>query len=81
MLKKLQFNGAPVLVTGAGTGIGQACCQTLAELGASVIMVGRTMESLRETERLIAFVRSRQREDGGDLTQRDGRAGARDIAA
>ena len=54
MLKKLQFNGAPVLVTGAGAGIGQACCRTLAELGASVIMVGRTMEALRETERLIA---------------------------
>ena len=53
MLKKLLFNGAPVIVTGAGSGIGQACCVVLAELGASVILVGRTMDKLKETESLI----------------------------
>ncbi len=54
MLDKLKFNGQAVIVTGAGTGIGQACCVVLAELGAKVILVGRTMETLRETEALIA---------------------------
>lgn len=54
MLDKLKFNGAPVLVTGAGSGIGRACCITFAELGASVILAGRTEATLRETEKLIA---------------------------
>ena len=53
MLQQLNFDGAPVIVTGAGSGIGQACCQALAELGASVILVGRTMEKLKETEALL----------------------------
>lgn len=54
MLERLDFRGAPVLVTGGGTGIGQACCETLAALGASVIVCGRTEASLRETEALLA---------------------------
>ena len=54
MLDQLKFNGAPVIVTGAGSGIGQSCCEVLAELGATVILVGRTMEKLKQTEALIA---------------------------
>lgn len=54
MLPELRFDGAPVLVTGAGTGIGQACCEVFAELGATVILVGRRIETLRETEALLA---------------------------
>lgn len=46
MLKKMQFNGAPVIVTGAGMGIGESTCDALAELGASLILVGRTMSKL-----------------------------------
>jgi meso-butanediol dehydrogenase/(S,S)-butanediol dehydrogenase/diacetyl reductase len=53
MLRELQFGGAPVLVTGGGSGIGQACCQALGELGATVIAVGRTESKLRETEALL----------------------------
>ena len=53
MLDKLKFDGRPVIVTGAGSGIGQACCEVLAELGATVILVGKTMEKLKETEALI----------------------------
>ena len=60
MLKKLLFNGAPVIVTGAGSGIGQACCVVLAELGASVILVGRTMDKLKETEALRQSQRQSQ---------------------
>jgi NAD(P)-dependent dehydrogenase (short-subunit alcohol dehydrogenase family) len=54
MLEKLKFNGAPVIVTGAGSGIGQACAVALAELGASLVLVGRTRSKLEETERLAA---------------------------
>src|SRR4051794_9518301 len=54
MLEELRFNGAAVLVTGAGSGIGRATCLVLAELGASVILVGRRLEALRETEALLA---------------------------
>ena len=56
MLDKLRFDGAPVLITGAGTGIGKACCLTFAELGASVILAGRDEGPLRETAKLIAKV-------------------------
>ena len=59
MLDKLNFNGAPVVVTGGGTGIGQACCVDFAKLGAQVIATGRTRETLEETRALL-------REDGND---------------
>ena len=58
MLKELRLDGEPVIVTGGGSGIGQACCVALAELGAHVIAVGRTEAKLRETEALV-------REKGG----------------
>lgn len=54
MLTELRFEGAPVLVSGAGSGIGRACCEVFAELGAAVILVGRRIDPLRETERLLA---------------------------
>lgn len=54
MLRELCFDGAPVLVTGAGSGIGRACCEVFAELGADIILVGRRIEPLRETEALLA---------------------------
>jgi len=53
MLNDLKFAGEPVLVTGGGSGIGQACCTALAELGASVVIVGRTEARLKETEALV----------------------------
>jgi citronellol/citronellal dehydrogenase len=45
--------GRRALVTGAGTGIGQAIAVRLAELGATVFGVGRRPEPLAETARLI----------------------------
>jgi meso-butanediol dehydrogenase/(S,S)-butanediol dehydrogenase/diacetyl reductase len=53
MLSELKFNGEPVIVTGGGSGIGQACCEALAELGATVVAVGRTEAKLKETEALV----------------------------
>lgn len=53
MLNDLKFDGEPVIVTGGGSGIGQACGEALGELGATVIVVGRTERTLRETEALL----------------------------
>ena len=49
MLAELRFDGAPVIVTGAGSGIGQAACEAFAELGATLVLVGRRADALRET--------------------------------
>lgn len=53
MLTELRFDGEPVIVTGGGSGIGRACCEALGELGATVVIVGRTERTLRETEALL----------------------------
>lgn len=53
MLKELQFNGAVVVVTGAGTGIGRSIAQAVAELGATTVLVARTQSRLDETKSAI----------------------------
>ena len=53
MLDALRFDGAAVIVTGGGTGIGQACCIEFAKLGARVIATGRTEATLKETRSLL----------------------------
>lgn len=42
------FEGKSVLITGGGTGIGLAMARLLGELGAHVILVGRTVETLKK---------------------------------
>ena len=41
------------LVTGAARGIGAATAAALADAGAHVIAVGRSLDSLKETERKV----------------------------
>ncbi len=53
MLSALKFNGARVIVTGAGSGIGQACCEVLAEMGAKLVLVGKTEAKLQQTGALL----------------------------
>ena len=43
------LNNKVALVTGAGTGIGRAIAQRLADEGAYVMIVGRTAGTLKET--------------------------------
>ncbi len=43
------LDGKVILVTGAGSGIGQAAARTYAQNGAEVILVGRTTEKLEQT--------------------------------
>jgi NAD(P)-dependent dehydrogenase (short-subunit alcohol dehydrogenase family) len=46
LLDRLRFRGELVVVTGGGAGIGRATAESLANLGASVLLVGRTRETL-----------------------------------
>lgn len=50
MLNQLKFNGNRVIVTGAGSGIGQACAEIFGELGAHVVLVGQPAQELEETK-------------------------------
>lgn len=54
MISQLQFNGQRVIVTGAGQGIGEACAQVLGELGAHVVLVGRTAAKLEKVRADLA---------------------------
>ena len=49
----LQLAGKVALVTGATSGIGQACAIAFAEAGAKVICVGRKAEALKEIKETI----------------------------
>jgi NAD(P)-dependent dehydrogenase (short-subunit alcohol dehydrogenase family) len=46
----LPFKGRTVLITGSGTGIGQAIASKFAENGASIIIMGRRQKPLDETK-------------------------------
>jgi NAD(P)-dependent dehydrogenase (short-subunit alcohol dehydrogenase family) len=48
-----QFNGKVALVTGATSGIGQACAIAFAKAGAKVVCVGRKAEALEDVEQKI----------------------------
>ena len=49
----LKFQGKTALVTGSGTGIGQAIAKKFVENGASVIILGRRREPLEETSKIL----------------------------
>ena len=49
----LPFWGKTVLITGSGTGIGQAIATKFAENGASIIIMGRRQKPLDETKDLL----------------------------
>lgn len=51
MFNPLDMTGKRVLVTGASSGIGRACACMLSKLGAIVVLTGRRVEALMETQR------------------------------
>ena len=50
-MNEKQFTGKVAFVTGATSGIGQACAMAFAQAGANVVCVGRKEDALRELER------------------------------
>ena len=55
----LKFQGKVALVTGSGTGIGQAIAKKFIENGASVIILGRRQEPLDETSVMLKEIISK----------------------
>ena len=53
MLKKINLKGKTALVTGAGKGLGKACAIALAEAGAKVIIISRTLSDLNKVNKII----------------------------
>jgi NAD(P)-dependent dehydrogenase (short-subunit alcohol dehydrogenase family) len=53
MFKKIDLRNRTALVTGAGKGLGKATAIALAEAGAKVIIVSRTLSDLKKVEKLI----------------------------
>jgi NAD(P)-dependent dehydrogenase (short-subunit alcohol dehydrogenase family) len=57
----LKFQNKTVLVTGSGTGIGQAITKKFVENGASAIILGRRKEPLEETAKMLEeIIKKRQ---------------------
>ncbi|HJY26573.1 MAG TPA: glucose 1-dehydrogenase, partial [Pyrinomonadaceae bacterium] len=52
-MNEKQFSGKVALVTGATSGIGQACATAFAQAGAKVVCVGRKAGALKEIEETI----------------------------
>ena len=52
-LSNLPFKGKTVLITGSGTGIGQAIATKFAENGASIIIMGRRQKPLDDTKEIL----------------------------
>ena len=56
----MKFQGKVALVTGSGTGIGQAIAKKFVENGASVIILGRRKEPLEETSKMLEEIISQK---------------------
>ena len=55
------LKGRTILITGGGTGLGRAMALRFAELGASLFLVGRREDPLKETARDIVSQRRARR--------------------
>ena len=52
--RPLKFNGKIVVITGSGTGIGQAIAKKFAENGAHIVVMGRRREPLDLTSAILS---------------------------
>jgi len=60
----LKFQDKVALITGSGTGIGQAIAKKFAEKGASLIILGRRKEPLEETKKILDEIISKVQSNG-----------------
>src|SRR5690348_9221790 len=52
-MSDLKFDGKTVVVTGSGTGIGQAIAKRFAEAGANIVIMGRRKDPLDQTAEVL----------------------------
>jgi meso-butanediol dehydrogenase / (S,S)-butanediol dehydrogenase / diacetyl reductase len=81
VLEELKFEGAPVIVTGAGSGIGQAAAEVFGELGATLVLVGRRVESLEKTALRLAASGAESVVFAADVAREDDVARLHDFVA
>jgi NAD(P)-dependent dehydrogenase (short-subunit alcohol dehydrogenase family) len=74
-----RIEGKVALITGAGSGIGQACMTLFAREGARVVGVSRTQAQLDETLRQVQAEGGEGRVVAADLATEDGAARAFDV--
>lgn len=52
-MSSLKFSGKTIVITGSGTGIGQAIAKKFAEHGANIVIMGRRKEPLDQTSKML----------------------------
>src|ERR1041385_4320140 len=67
----IQFAGKVAFVTGATSGIGQACALSFARAGARVVCIGRKEDALKELEQTIRETGSEALTIRADLARED----------
>jgi len=70
-MNEKQFTGKVAFVTGATSGIGQACAIAFAEAGANVVCVGRKKDALSEVEQKIRGIGSQPLTIQADVARDD----------
>ncbi len=65
----MKLNGKVAIVTGAGTGIGLACAEALADEGAAVVLGGRRHDLLEQAANSIRARKGRARAQPCDVTR------------
>ena len=70
-MNEKQFTGKVAFVTGATSGIGQACAIAFAEVGANVVCVGRNEAALKEVEQKIREIGSKALTIRADVARED----------
>jgi len=70
-MNEKEFNGKVAFVTGATSGIGQACAVAFAAAGAKVVCVGRKTEALQDVEQKMRETASEALTIEADLSRED----------
>ena len=70
-LKKYNLRNKTAVVSGAGKGLGKACAIALAEAGANLIIISRTIKDLNEVSKIIKKYKSKCKSYACDITNYD----------